>query len=321
MKPTTGTRVGLFFVLGVVMILVIIEMFGTATFRRGYFLHAYFQNAREIKVGSPVKMGGVPIGKVTSISLAQPGERGRVKMDLKINLGVEIPTDSVASIQLSSIFGENFVDISFGSSSTVHLSHTTIQTRERTDINAMLDKMDEVATDLRGLTKQLSENPLAPLTDFFQDNKDRFSSLLTNTEEISNKVNRGEGTLGRLVNDPSLFDEAKKTLEDFGKTTDDLQQIGDNLKAITGDIREGKGTIGKFFTEEELYESLNDGAKHLKEILRKINEGEGSIGELVNDPSLVRNAKVSLQKLNKATDVLEDQGPLTVISILAGALF
>jgi phospholipid/cholesterol/gamma-HCH transport system substrate-binding protein len=59
---------------------------------------------------------------------------------------------------------------------------------------------------------------------------------------------------------------------------------------------------------------------NLNEILLKINQGNGTIGKLVNDQEFYKNAKVSLQKLDKAADGLEDQGPLSVIGILAGPL-
>jgi phospholipid/cholesterol/gamma-HCH transport system substrate-binding protein len=60
---------------------------------------------------------------------------------------------------------------------------------------------------------------------------------------------------------------------------------------------------------------------NLKEILQKINRGDGSVGKLVNDDSLIKNLKVTLQKLDKATEGLEDQGPLSVLGIVANSLF
>ena len=324
MKITTGTSVGFFFVLGLVVLLLIMEMLsGGAGFTRGYVLRTYFQNAREIKVGSPIKMGGVQIGKVSDIILAGPGERGQVQINLKIRPDVKVRTDAEASIMLSSLFGENFVDISFGKPDSPTLNpNSVINSRERTDMNAMIDKMEEVANDVRSLTKQLNESsPLGPLTDFFKENQPKFTNLLSNAEKISQKVAAGEGTVGKLISDPSLFDEAKKMLTEFQKTNTDLQELGSNLKGITGDLRQGKGTIGKFLHEEEFYNQANHAVQNLNEILRKINEGKGSIGELVNDPALMRNAKVSLQKLDKASDSIEDQGPLSIISILVGQLF
>src|SRR5260370_4043359 len=60
---------------------------------------------------------------------------------------------------------------------------------------------------------------------------------------------------------------------------------------------------------------------NLKEILQKINRGDGSVGKLVNDQEFYKNAKLILQKLDKATEGLEDQGPLSVLGIVGGKLF
>ena len=53
----------------------------------------------------------------------------------------------------------------------------------------------------------------------------------------------------------------------------------------------------------------------------KLNQGKGSIGMLINDPSLLNNATTTLQKVNKATESLEDQGPMSVIGMAVGNLF
>ena len=60
---------------------------------------------------------------------------------------------------------------------------------------------------------------------------------------------------------------------------------------------------------------------NVREILQKMNRGEGSVGKLINDDSLFKNAKLSLQKLEKATEGLEDQGPLSVLGIAVNSLF
>jgi phospholipid/cholesterol/gamma-HCH transport system substrate-binding protein len=60
---------------------------------------------------------------------------------------------------------------------------------------------------------------------------------------------------------------------------------------------------------------------NLKEILQKVNQGQGTVGKLVNDQEFYKNAKLTLQKLDKATEGLEDQGPLTIMGTLANCLF
>ena len=60
---------------------------------------------------------------------------------------------------------------------------------------------------------------------------------------------------------------------------------------------------------------------NLKEILQKINSGQGSVGKLINDQEFYKNAKLTLQKLDKATEGLEDQGPLSVVGTMVQTLF
>jgi phospholipid/cholesterol/gamma-HCH transport system substrate-binding protein len=60
---------------------------------------------------------------------------------------------------------------------------------------------------------------------------------------------------------------------------------------------------------------------NLHQILIKINNGQGSVGQLINDDSALRNIKLSLQKLDKATESLEDTGPLSVLGTMASSLF
>jgi phospholipid/cholesterol/gamma-HCH transport system substrate-binding protein len=55
---------------------------------------------------------------------------------------------------------------------------------------------------------------------------------------------------------------------------------------------------------------------NLKEILQKINRGDGTVGKLVNEKEFYNNAKLTLQKLDKATESLEDQGPISVMGTL-----
>ena len=56
---------------------------------------------------------------------------------------------------------------------------------------------------------------------------------------------------------------------------------------------------------------------NLNSILKKVNQGDGTVGKLVNDREFLDNAKLSLRKLDKAADSLEDTGPLSVIGIMA----
>jgi phospholipid/cholesterol/gamma-HCH transport system substrate-binding protein len=104
-------------------------------------------------------------------------------------------------------------------------------------------------------------------------------------------------------------------------TTDEIKlAIGDARKIIDG-VNAGKGSLGLLVTDEKLYAETTASMTSLKEILQKMNSGQGTVGKLINDQEFYKNAKLTLQKVDKATEGLEDQGPLSVLGILVNNLF
>ena len=111
-------------------------------------------------------------------------------------------------------------------------------------------------------------------------------------------------------------------ITDFMKqNTNNLSTILYNTRIVSEQIAQGKGTVGKLTKDDTLYNEAATAMTNLKEIFQKINQGQGSVGKLVNDESFYKNVKLSLQKLDKATEGLEDQGPLSVLGIAINSLF
>ena len=94
-----------------------------------------------------------------------------------------------------------------------------------------------------------------------------------------------------------------------------------NANSVIMQINAGQGTLGKLAKDETLYREMTLAMTNAREILEKVNKGQGTIGKIVNDESLYKNVKVSLQKLDKATEGLEDQGPLSILGIAVQSLF
>jgi phospholipid/cholesterol/gamma-HCH transport system substrate-binding protein len=93
-----------------------------------------------------------------------------------------------------------------------------------------------------------------------------------------------------------------------------------DVRQVVNGISGGKGTIGRLVTDETLYSETAASMTNLNQILQKINQGQGTIGKLVNEQEFYKNAKLTLQKMDKMADGLEDEGPLTVIGIVANNL-
>jgi phospholipid/cholesterol/gamma-HCH transport system substrate-binding protein len=60
---------------------------------------------------------------------------------------------------------------------------------------------------------------------------------------------------------------------------------------------------------------------NLNQILEKVNTGDGTVSQLINTNSMLKDVKLSLQKLNKATESLEDTGPLSILGTMVNSLF
>ena len=84
------------------------EMYGG-----GYPVVANFENASGLKVGAPVEVAGVEVGRVDSIRLT-PDDQARVR--LVVEQGLKIYDDAIASIRTRGIIGDKYVKLSLGSS-------------------------------------------------------------------------------------------------------------------------------------------------------------------------------------------------------------
>jgi phospholipid/cholesterol/gamma-HCH transport system substrate-binding protein len=330
MKNTLETRLGIFFALALIAGIFIVELAGgTDIFRKGTRVRVRFNTVQDLQQGDPVKMAGVEIGQVDAINLGED----KVELILKINKEAQVKTDSKATIKFTGLMGQNFVALSFGSKAAPKVAEgAVLETVEQADLSSIMTKLESVASGVEGLTKSLGgenlSNLVGPFVDFMKQNNPRLSTILLNMQTISSQIAEGKGSIGKLINDERLYASGVAALTNLNRTADEVQLlIGDarstvqNTKTILDEISAGKGTIGRLAKDEALYRESAAAMTNLKEILQKINQGQGSVGKLVNDEAFYKTVRVTLQKVEKATESLEDQGPLSVLGTIVGSLF
>jgi phospholipid/cholesterol/gamma-HCH transport system substrate-binding protein len=312
MKNSLETKLGFFVAITVCAAVLIIETLGSADlFSRGKHVSALFDTVQDLKVGDRVKMAGVEIGRVEKIEIA--GEKVSVAMKLKLDANVK--TDSKAIIKFTGLMGQNFVAVSFGApGSPTADDGAVLQTEEQPDLSAIMAKLDSAAGGIQNLTKSFTgdkiDNLLGPLTDFIKQNSAPITATIANVKNVSSQIAAGQGTIGKMIYDDALYNTALSTVSNLQDTATSIQTVVSNVSA-------GQGTIGKLLTDETLYHATTSSMTNLNSILIKVNQGQGTVGKLVNDQDFYKNAKLSLQKLDKAADGLEDTGPLSVIGIMA----
>src|ERR1043166_9691513 len=111
MKDSLETKLGLFFALGLIAAMVVMEYLGGfAWLKEGYRLRAQFKNVQELKIGDPVKMAGVRVGRVEMISLTD----SVVQVTMNLNRDVEVKTDSKVTVKFTGLLGQNYLSVDFG---------------------------------------------------------------------------------------------------------------------------------------------------------------------------------------------------------------
>jgi len=330
MKNTLETRLGIFFALALIAGIVLVELAGGFNFfKQGVRIRARFNTVQELQKGDPVRMAGVEIGRVENIKLVE----NKVEVTVKVSKDAEIKTDSKATVKFTGLMGQNFVSISFGAPTAPRISDgAELETTEQADLSSIMTKLDNVATGVEGLAKNLGgdnlNNLLGPFVDFMKQNNPRLTTILLNMQTLSSQIAEGKGTVGKLIADETLYSSAVNAVTNLNHTAQDIQTLVADAKTavnqtkdMINNVNAGKGTLGMLTKDEALYRETTTAMGNLREIFQKINQGHGSVGKLVNDESLYKNVKMTLQKVEKATEGLEDQGPLTVLGTIIGSLF
>ena len=316
MKNSLETKLGIFVIFVVLAAWAIIETLGgMESFLGGYRVSALFNTVQDLKAGSSVKMAGVEIGRIEKIALAN----NKANVTMKLHSDAIVKTDSKAAVKFTGLMGQNFISIDFGSADAPKaVDGAVLTTEDQPDLNAIMAKLDSAATGIENFGKSFTgdriDNLIGPLTDFIKQNSSHIGGAISNMENISGQIASGQGTVGKLIYTDSLYNSALVTVTN-------LQDAVTEVRGVVSGITNGQGTIGKLVTDDTLYTATTASMTNLSQVLLKINQGQGTIGKLVNDQEFYKNAKLSLQKLDKMADGLEDQGPLSVIGIMANNLF
>ena len=139
-KYSKETVVGIFVVIGLVCIGYMTIKLGNLGFigENTYSLIGKFTSVTGLRVGNPVNMLGLEIGRVEKFTMDQ--ENQQVVVEFKINKGIEIYDDAIASIKTEGLIGDKYVAIDPGGGGDLLADGDTI-----TDTNSPTDIMDLVS--------------------------------------------------------------------------------------------------------------------------------------------------------------------------------
>src|SRR2546430_1033654 len=108
-------------------------------------------------------------------------------------------------------------------------------------------------------------------------------------------INITPGTaLGQPVKDYAILpSSSSNTVNDFATSGTDLAQrlskLSDEISVIVRDVKAGKGTVGRLFNDESLYNNLNATIRDTEDLMVQIRSGKGAAGMFLHEPPPLKN--------------------------------
>ncbi|HKJ71637.1 MAG TPA: MlaD family protein [Gammaproteobacteria bacterium] len=318
---TTEQKVGLFVIatlvlLGVGTFLVgDIRLFGEQD-RLPYT--ARISDVKGLKDQASVRVAGVEVGEVGGIHL----QNGTAVVALRIRPDVKLPKSTVATVAGTGLVGEKYLTLSYkaGDDSRLKPGSTIPEGTKAQDMDDLMRKFGQVGDDVQEVTTTLrkvfgGEEGQARLQRIF-DNVDKLTAELQgmaaeNRDNLQKVVANLQTVTASLKQDlPPMVADFRKTAEgarqviadnrqDLDRLVGRLSDTADNLAEITGNIREGRGTIGKLYKDGKVYEDISKISDNLQEITGKIRNGEGALGKLVSDKQVGRDLEQAVSGLGE----------------------
>lgn len=244
--PSQKLKIGVFTFIGLLVLIAAVFFIGNqkSLFSSTFKLNGVFKNVNGLQVGNNVRFAGINVGVVDDINIINDTA---VRVVLTINNDVKkfIKSDARMSIGSDGLMGDKLVVLMPGAANTTSMvkDGTQISSVNPVDVDKIIGKLTKIA--------------------------DNAGSLIDNLSQIMAKVNNGQGSLGRLLNNDkmaremeSTVSQAKSTIQNVHKTTTTLNE---DLKAAQHNF-----LLKGFFNKKKKAEKAKqDSIKKAQEDARK----------------------------------------------------
>lgn len=323
-------RVAVLIVAGATVALIAVLTLGgrVGIFAPKYTLYTLMPTVSGLQKGAPIRLAGVDVGTVDQVRFIELAERDSldarllraygdslgdrsVMLILRVNESVrdKVTRGSRAKIGTVGLLGDKYVDLEVGDPREAQLAEGDIVLNER-------------PIDYEGLIARAAEGV------------EELVGSLEGSRQIIARVNEGQGTLGRMINDAELYNEwlrlshegtqvlysiqhgegALPSLLNDRRLYDQLVRTTADLEGLTTEIRQGEGTMGRMIRDPELYRELVRTVRDGQKLVEQMQGGEGTVARMINDPALY-------ERMNRfvvdAQDLLNDiqQNPRKYINL------
>ncbi len=241
--------------------------------------------------------------------------------------------DSEVSIESKGLIGDSYIDISpgtYGVPPTRSGDSYVIEGVRTTGFREIMTGANDVVANFGVLSDQFKNIALkinpdqvgAGLADTFKNIQSTLNEARTtfaHATETIDALRTGDGTVARLVSDPTAYQRMIEALEKFNKIAAQIQDGSGTLakliqnpelfdhanetlrkaEVVMDRIEKGEGTLGKLSRDTAMYDRATQAIEKFAGFLEQIDKGEGTIGKLYKDPSLYNNLDHATAEITK----------------------
>jgi len=251
MKPSlSGAKLGIFIFIGSALLVIGIFMLGNkeALFKPTFIVKAYFHNIEGLRNGAPVRLSGIDAGAVQDIRVV--GDTvSLIEVEMRLLTEIEhfIRVDTQAEIQTEGLVGNKFVALKIGDSRSEQVKDGgIILAKEPVSFADIIEETQGIMSYTKEMTKDLAD--------------------------IINRINSGEGTVGKIFTDDALYYAATDLTKSADKS---LTSVTTELNSVTDKFK----TLG--IAVESAVNNINRVVTGIDTLLGNVSEGKGVLGSIL----------------------------------------
>lgn len=286
--------VGLFVLIGIIILLAGIFVIGGQQNRFGgaIKISAIFDNAAGLKKGGNVWFSGVKVGTIREVNFT-PSSQVEIIMVINDESKEYIRKDAAAVISSEGFIGNKMIVIEGGSSDIPFIENgDQLRAKEGNDTEAMMATL--------------------------QVNNENLVAITNDVKALSERVRRGEGTIGAFFTDSLMAENMKAMMVNLNQAAVNSRKVSENLAAFSAKLNNEGGLAGDLLTDTTVFASLKSSVAQLEGITQnanaltenlnsassQLNNNDNALGLLLNDEATAEQIKQTMDNLEASTEKL-----------------
>ena len=248
-----------------------------------------FPDVGGLKERDSVMYRGMKVGVIDAIVL----EGAKVTMVAHVDANVVLREKYRVSVASFSLLGGNYLLLEEGVGDQLSLEGTVFRGEPPSD---WMRDLSRIASSVSEIT---SHGELRGIVTNIQSVASRLNSLVS-------RIERGEGTVGRLLSsDDTMYQDLKETVATAKTAVASINDTFSSTKEIAARIERGEGTVGRLLSSDDtVYRDMKTSLENVRTITDRLKNGNGLLMKLADDEKLASDATSLVERLSAASSDL-----------------